>query len=195
MGFDAAIIGCFDDPFLTEAREIVSNMIVTAPEESALHIAAGLGNKFSIILGRDKFIPPIEENVRKYGFEDKVASIDSVKLGVLEFQEDYQETKKRLLDVSYQAVNEQGAEVIILGCTLQFGFFEELQAEIKVPVIDVVLAPLKYAEFRINLKNNLNWTYSKTKGGEITDLEKIKSEIKEWGLIDQYKDSSIDGWR
>jgi allantoin racemase len=65
--YDAAVIGCFYDPGLYEAREIVDRMIVTAPAESCMHIAASLGHKFSIIVGRKKWIPQMMDNVGGMG--------------------------------------------------------------------------------------------------------------------------------
>lgn len=55
--FDGAIIGCFYDPGLREAREIAEKLVVTAPAEASMHIAATLGQRFSIIVGRTKWIP------------------------------------------------------------------------------------------------------------------------------------------
>ena len=48
QGYDGAVIGCFYDPGLREAREILESMPVTAPAESCLHLATTLGNSFSV---------------------------------------------------------------------------------------------------------------------------------------------------
>lgn len=188
MGFDAAIIGCFYDPFLREAKEITENMVITAPAESALSIASSLGTKFSIIVGRDKWISAMEENVIKYGFKNKLASFRSLDLGVLEFHKDEENTERRLIIESKKAVEEDRAEVIILGCTIQYGFYQKLQEQIAVPVIDSVLAPFKKAEFMVDLKDQFNWTHSKLNAYESPSL----SEIDKWGLREQYRESSSD---
>ena len=47
-GFDAAIIGCFVDPGIEAARELVS-MPVVGPCESAMLLAAGFGHRFSVL--------------------------------------------------------------------------------------------------------------------------------------------------
>ncbi|MEM3929894.1 MAG: aspartate/glutamate racemase family protein, partial [Candidatus Korarchaeum sp.] len=65
-GYDAFIIGCFYDPALIEARE-VSNIVVAGPAESSLFIASLLGGKFSVVVGRRKWIPLMEEDVVRYG--------------------------------------------------------------------------------------------------------------------------------
>jgi len=181
-GYDAAVIGCFYDPGLREAREITNRMVVTAPAEASLHIAATLGHCLSIIVGRKKWVPKMHENVVHYGFEDQLASFRSVDLGVYEFQKDPQETARRLKAAAKEAVEKDMAEVIILGCTAQFGFYKELQEDLGVPVIDAILAPLKYAEFLIELNKRFGWSQSKRYGYEGPP----KEEITEWNLKKQY---------
>ena len=175
-GYDAAIIGCFYDPGLHEAREI-TNIVVTAPCESSLHIAATLGNKFAIIVGRKKWIPLMMRNVVNYGLKDKLQSFKSVDLGVHDFHKDEEETKRRLIKVAREAIDE-GAEVIILGCTVFFGFFKELQEIIGVPVVDPIIAALKYAELLVEVKKLAGWAHSKVYEYEPPP----EKEIKEWGL-------------
>lgn len=181
-GYDAAIIGCFYDPGLREAREITQRMVVIAPAQASMHIASTLGNSFSIIVGRNKWIPAMQENVVKYGFKDRLASFKSVDLGVLDFHQDPDKTTKRLIAAAREAVEKDRAEVIILGCTIQFGFYRELQDMLGVPVIDAVLAPLKYAEFLIEIRNRFGWGHSKKYGYESPPLDEIKS----WRIAEQY---------
>lgn len=176
--YDAAIIGCFYDPGLREAREITNSMVVTAPAEASMHIASTLGHTFSIIVGRSKWIPQMRENVVNYGFADRLASFKPVGLGVHDFHKDEAETARRLKEAAKEAVEKDRAEVIILGCTIQFGFYQELQEELGVPVLDAVLAAFKYAEFLIELKKRFNWGHSKVYGYESPPEE----EIKAWNL-------------
>ncbi|KPV47122.1 MULTISPECIES: aspartate/glutamate racemase family protein [Acidiplasma] len=179
--YDAAIIGCFYDPFLSESREI-SNIVVTAPAESSVAMAISLGHKFSIIVGRKKWIPQMEENISKYGLRDRFASFRSINMGVLDFQLNREETEKRLMEAGMAAINEDGAEVLILGCTVEFGFYKKMQKKLGVPVIDATIAPLKYAEFLVNLKNMTNLSHSKI-GKYEPPPEK---EIKDWNLEEYF---------
>jgi len=181
-GYDGAVINCFYDPGLRESREITSSMVVTAPAEASMHIAATLGHKFSIIVGREKWIPLMHENVVKYGFQSRLASFRSVDMGVLEFHADEQETICRIRNEALAAIQNDRAEVIILGCTAQFGFFHVLQEELHVPVIDSALAAVKYAEFLVGLRKHLGWTHSKICDYESPPIE----EIRKWDLEKQY---------
>ncbi|GED31612.1 aspartate/glutamate racemase family protein [Brevibacillus centrosporus] len=163
-GYDAAIIGCFYDPALRACREISSKMSIVAPAEASLHIATTLGECVSIIVGRQKWIPEIKENVHKYGFSHKLASIKPLEMGVLDFQQDHQQTMNRIRAAAREAIERDGADIIVLGCTAELGFYRQLQDELGVPVIDVSLASVKYAEFLVNIKKNMSWSHSKKVG-------------------------------
>ena len=185
-GYDAAVIGCFYDPGLREAREITNSIVITAPAEAAMHIATTLGHQFSIIVGREKWIPKMHENVVNYGFKEKLASFKSVGLGVHDFHRDEAETAKRLKAAAKEAVEQDRAEVVILGCTIQFGFYKELQGYLGVPVIDAILAAFKYAEFLIELRKRFGWGHSKIYAFESPPEEEIRS----WGLDAQYEEET-----
>jgi allantoin racemase len=181
-GYDGAIIGCFYDPGLREAREITEKMVVTAPAEAAMHIATTLGHSFSVVVGRKKWIPKMHENVVHCGFQDRLASFKPVDLGVYDFQRDKEETERRLRAAAKEAIEQDGAEVIILGCTIEFGFYKRLQEDLGVPVIDAILAPLKYLEFLIELKKRFDWGQSKIYGYESPPQD----EIAQWKIEEQY---------
>lgn len=178
QGYDGAVIGCFYDPGLKEAREIVHRLVVTAPAESSMHIASTLGQRFSIIVGRKKWIPLMRENVIKYGFLDHLSSFREIGMGVLDLQVDPEETKKRIIESSVKAVSSDGAEVIILGCTHQFGFYQELQEKLGIPVIDVACAAMNFAEFLIDLREKHGWFFNKKN----EYLPPPREEIENWNL-------------
>ncbi len=163
-GYDAAIIGCFFDPGLWVAREITDRVVVTAPAEAAMHCASIFGRSFSVLIGREKWMPQVMENVIRYGFKDQLASMKAIGMGVSDFQKDARETARRLRRAAKEAINRDRAEVIILGCTLEFGLCKALQAELGVPVIDAVLAPLAFAEFLVGLRERFGWATSSACG-------------------------------
>ncbi len=177
-GFDAACISCFDDPFLYPAREISKNMVVTAPGEASMHLASVLGHSLSIIVGRDKWIPQMRENVCKYGLERKLASFRSLGMGVLDFHKDERATMEKFRQEIRLAIEKDRAEVIILGCSMQFGFYKELQQEFGVPVIDCMIASLKQAEYLLELREKAGWHFSRRGLYERPDPE----EMRDWQL-------------
>jgi len=179
-GFDAAVIGCFYDTGLRAAREVATRIVVAAPCESALHIASTLGDSFSVIVGRRKWVPEMRDNVTRYGFRERLASFKVVELGVHDFQTDPERTRERLATAAHEAVTTDGAEVVVLGCTAEYGFFAGLQERIGAPVVDATVAPFKYAELLADLAG-LGWRPSKI-GGFATPPG---DELEAFGLAGQ----------
>ena len=177
--YDAIVIGCFYDVGLREAREASGRSVVTAPCQSATAIASNLGNTFSVLVGRRKWIPKMRENVHIYGHEHRMVSMRPLDLGVHYFQADHNRTRDRLLTEGRKAVQEDGAEVIILGCTAEYGFHETMQAVLGVPVIDAILAPFKYAEFLADLGGRFGWRPSRMWGSEAPS----EAELATWNLF------------
>jgi allantoin racemase len=175
-GYDAAVIGCFYDPALRGAREITTRMAVTAPAEACLHIANTLGERVSIIVGRDKWIPEMHENVQRYGFADRLASFRVLGMSVDEFQRDPGVTEARIVEEAHRAIGDDGADVIVLGCTIEFGFYRKVQQDLGVPVIDALVAPLRYAEFLADLRDRHGWAHSKRLGYGLPE----SAELDEW---------------
>jgi allantoin racemase len=122
-------------------------------------------------------------NVYKYGFGEKLASFRSLELGVLEFHADEAFTESRLKEEARKAITEDRAESIILGCTMQFGFYKQLQELLGVPVIDAVLAPFKHAEYLIELRDRVGWLTSKAGVFETPPVR----EIEEWHIEQDYQ--------
>lgn len=192
QGYDAAVIGCFYDLGLQEGREVAERIVVTAPCEASLLVAAGLGSTFSIIVGRRKWIPQMRGTVRGYGFESRLASFRTLDLGVLDYHADEQATAPRFREAGRRAVEEDGAEVVILGCTASTGFYEELQRDLGVPVIDSAIAAVKHAELLIELRDRFGWGHSKIGGYEAPP----RAELAAWGLrADFWADEVRQVWR
>lgn len=177
--YDGIVIGCFYDVGLREAREVSRKAVVTAPCQSSLVFASHLGNTFSILVGRKKWIPRMEENVRMYGYHHRLASMRPLELGVYDFQADVKRTAEIMLEQGRIAVEEDNAEVLILGCTIEFGFHEKMQQELGVPVIDAVAAPFKLAEMLTSSARLFHWYPSRKWGSETAP----EHEIEEWGIL------------
>jgi allantoin racemase len=105
----------------------------------------------------------MRDNVRQYGYGDRLASFKVLELGVHDFQADPAETQRRILAAGREAVDQDGAEVVVLGCTAEFGFYEQLQQELGVPVIDATVGPFKYAELLGELAR-IGWRTSEIGG-------------------------------
>ena len=171
--FDAFAIGCFYDTALHDAREISGDMIVTAPCHSSCEIAASLANRFGVIVGRRKWVDQMQATVHEHGHENRLSGFYHVELGVNDFQTDHARTNRLLTETGRKAVEEDYAEAVILGCTLEIGFHRKMEKELDVPVIDPSLAALKRAEYAAILKRQCGWTPSRKWSCEAPPEEEI----------------------
>src|SRR5690606_27353962 len=172
-GFDALAIGCFYDTALHDAREVSQGMVVTAPCASSCEIAASLANRFGVIVGRRKWVHQMHSTVREHGHEHRLSGFYHVEMGVTEFQRDHKETGRRLIEAGRKAVAEDFAEALILGCTMEVGFYHEVEARLGVPVIDPSIAALKRAEYGAVLKRQCGWKPSRRWSSESPSEEEM----------------------
>lgn len=168
--FHAAIIGCFYDPGLREARELVT-MPVVAPAEATMLLACTLGHKFSILVGRRKWVAKMEDNARMYGLAERLASIRPLGIRVTEMLAEQKRLKESAAREARAAVEEDGAEVLVMGCTLESGFADELSRTLGVPVLDPVVTSWKFAEMQADMYSSLGISHSKAYGYETPPKE------------------------
>ena len=160
-GFDGFVIGCFYDTALYDAREVSGEMVVTAPCAASCEIAASLANRFGVVIGRRKWANQMHDAVRDCGQAHRLTGFYPVDLGVNDFQTDHADTERRLVAAGRKAVEEDFAEAVILGCTLEVGFHRQVSAELGVPVIDPAIAALKRAEYGALLRRQCGWKPSR----------------------------------
>lgn len=176
-GYDALVIGCFYDPGLREARELVK-MPVVGVCEASLHVASMItAGKFSVLVGRRKWIPKMSDNARNYGFESRIASWRVLGLTVPDMR-DREKTQAVILREARNAVEEDLAECVVLGCTGMAGQAKKAQEELGVPVLDPVLMGLKVAELRAMLWKRFGISHSKIGGYEAPPLEELEPIYK-----------------
>jgi len=146
-GFNAVVINCFLNPGIHAARENV-NIPVIGPGEAAIHMALMIGEGFSIIdPGPRKYIsyvPP--EQIRKMGVTEHFVSVRGAGVAVLDITKNLEKTTKMIGEQAKLAVEEDGADIVVLGCTGLVGLAPRLQEMISTPVIDPALAALRMAE-------------------------------------------------
>jgi allantoin racemase len=149
-GADAVIIDCMGDPGLYAARELVAIPVV-GPAQASMHLAAMLGHQFSVLSVTEQDVPAVAEQAARYGLATKLASARSFGIPVLSLRDDVDQTIGKLVDVAERAVRQDGAHVIIPGCTGLAGLAPRIQAGLadrgcEVPVLDPPSVALKLAE-------------------------------------------------
>ena len=149
-GYDAVILACFSDPGLDAAKEI-SKIPVIGIEESTLHMATMLGHKFSIMTGMRRRVPTRDCHCRERGVTESFASSPALEMSVVEMDANPAKAKARNIEKARKAVEEDGAEVIILGCAGLAGYSEDIEKELGVVVLDPSSVALKVAEAMVDL--------------------------------------------
>jgi allantoin racemase len=155
-GIDAVIINCMGDPGLDAAREVVSIPVI-GPCEASMHLAAMLGHKFVVVTVLDRLLPQLELQAQKYGVGGKLASAKSINLPVLDLEKGREQFVARAVYRAVEAIEEDGAHVIVLGCTGLAGLDRQIENTLRdrgydVPVIDPASTALKMAEALVDLK-------------------------------------------
>jgi allantoin racemase len=149
-GYDAIVLACFCDIGVEAAREI-SSIPVLSLEETTLSVALMLGAKFSIMTEKRPRVAMKERHVRQHGLLERMASIRPLELSVAELAEDPERTKAAGLALGRRMVEEDGAEVIIMGCAAMAGYSDQLERQLQVPVLDPLKVTLKLAEAFVDM--------------------------------------------
>jgi allantoin racemase len=133
---DGFVIACHSDPNLDVMKEI-SRKPVAGIGETSMKLASMLGHRFSVLSDNAHSIPNKETLVRRYHLEGMLASIRAPeeKSRNLDELEKYYQTARKALD-------EDGAEVIVLGCAAMTGMDKALQKRLQAPVLDGVACAL-----------------------------------------------------
>lgn len=148
-GFDAVSLDCAMDTVVRASREAVSIPVTSAGEASYL-LALGLCSKFAVVTVLKSTADAIKENVRKYGFEGRVVSVRCAHIPVLDLQNE-KKAFDAILREAEAAIEHEGAEAIVLGCTGMSSLTRELQKCLGIPVIDPAVASLKLAEIYLSM--------------------------------------------
>ncbi|WP_306145750.1 aspartate/glutamate racemase family protein [Roseibium sp. MMSF_3412] len=143
--FDAAIIAAFGDPGLGGARELFDIPIVGLAEASVL-MACPLGRNFSIVSFSSRLEPWFRECIAWHGLTERLASIRMLDAPVSDVAGIQAAQADLLVELAERAINEDGAEVIILAGAPLAGLSTLVRDRIAVPVVEGVAASIKVAE-------------------------------------------------
>lgn len=147
-GFDAIVPGCFGDPGIDGMRELVTIPVV-GPGATSMLVAANLGHRFSVVTVLESIVRPLENLATLTGVAAKLASVRQIGVPVLELNRDRDATFARLVETSHRAIEEDRADVLVLGCgTLSFRA-AELQEIVGAPVINPLQVALRSAELLV----------------------------------------------
>lgn len=156
-GYDAVILYCFSDPAIVACREAI-NIPVVGAGQSAVLTACGLGYNFSLITTDKARFPEKKAFINSLGIPlERLASVKSVDIPYDIPEDNKGRVLSHLSKVIEECVEEDNAEVIILGCLSFLGLTDELSKNIHVPILDPALNAVCTAELYVSQ----NLTHSK----------------------------------
>ncbi len=138
--FDAFVVACHGDPNLDAIKEATTKPVVGIGEAS-MKIATMLGHNFSVVTTAKRSIPPKQKQARKYHLQDLLVSVRAPEQDASDC-----ENADLFLELARAAVEEDLAEVIVLGCAGLTGMDKLIQEELCVPTLDGVVCALIIAE-------------------------------------------------
>lgn len=143
--FDAVVVAAFGDPGLTGLREALP-VPVTGLTEAALASACLLGNRISIIAISQRIQAWYREVVQSYGLGSRLASIRALDRPLASIGQVQDEHAHALKALAERAVDEDGADVIVLAGAPLAGLARALKGQLPVPVVDGVSSAVRHAE-------------------------------------------------
>ncbi len=144
--YDAVMINCFDDPGVKALREVVRDALVLGIGETSITAALMLGFSIAIISTGKESKAIYRRRAAELGLLDRVVYTGGINLPVLKLREDETATLKALEEEGKRAIEEYGAEVIVLGCGGMIGMAQELSRRLRVPVVDPTITTFKVTE-------------------------------------------------
>lgn len=152
--FDAVVVAAFGDPGLAGLREVLP-IPVTGLTEAALASAHLLGNRISVIAISQRIQAWYREVIKANGFCSRLASIralDRPLSSIGGIQDAHAQALKILAE---RAVDEDGADVIVLAGAPLAGLARTLSGQLPVPVVDGVSSAVRHVETLMALQPGL----------------------------------------
>ena len=148
-GYDAIVIDGATDPGIRAVRELV-DIPVTTGLESAFLYSFSLGDRISVVTSVENSARLIKDRLRIYEFQNRVASIRFASVPVLDLHHP-ERTAEAILKEARLAIDEDGADVIVLGNTGMSTVAEVLRERLEVPVVDPAVAGLTLATSLVHM--------------------------------------------
>lgn len=153
-GFAAVCINSMSDSGVAALRSRLTIPVV-GTAQATYHLAAQLGGKFSILSMWDSWLWLYRKGLRENGVESRLASIRSI--GVRPDTAELLAGKEDgvfplLLDAANKCIEQDGAELIILGSTTMHQSHNYLAGKLPVPVLNPGLIGYKTCEMMLDLE-------------------------------------------
>jgi Asp/Glu/hydantoin racemase len=139
----AFVIACFSDPGIQLARESTRRPVFGIAE-AGVTTALNLGNEVGIISILPSAVRRHKRYFRSLSLDSRIAGDRPVDLGVRDLV-DEDSTLRRMTETGRQLRDEDGADVLVLGCAGMARYRFELERVLEIPVIDPTQAAVGMA--------------------------------------------------
>ena len=155
-GVQAIVIAHYLDPGLEAAREITSIPVIGFGH-TTFRLASMLARRISIISSVPSHLGPIEEITVAESLSKKVVSMRSIEIMRRGDQKVSQPSLDQLFEVSREAVEQDGAKLIVLA----LDGYDDLSGQVKehlelcghsIPILDPLKVTSKHAENLVNMR-------------------------------------------
>ncbi|MBX6329430.1 MAG: hypothetical protein IRY89_12730 [Pseudolabrys sp.] len=157
-GYDAFVIGHFQDAGLYEARSVVNIPVVALGEASMLY-GCQLGQRLGIVTINTRYIPWFRHQIRKYGLQDRVTGVHAMQFEPGQILKAYEspalaEQVRELFAAQAKPLVAAGCEVLIPGGGIPMLLFSTLHGHAVdgAPVINGIPIAVKMAELAVKLR-------------------------------------------
>lgn len=147
---DAVILAAFGDPGLEGLREAL-DIPVLGMTESALMSACMLGKRFSIIAISRRITAWYRDMVERNGLIDRLASIRCLDEPLRDIGSVQDDHAARLQALCEAAVQEDGADVLIIAGAPLAGLARSIKHQLPVPAVDGVSSAVNHAQSLVSL--------------------------------------------
>ncbi|RKS05774.1 allantoin racemase [Nocardiopsis sp. Huas11] len=148
--YDAVVQAGFGEHGREGLQELCDVPVIDITEAAA-HLACLIGRRYSVVTSLDRTVPQIQDRLLLAGLDRRCASVRASGLPVLDIERGPAAATAAIAAQARAAVEEDGAEVICLGCSGMAGLDEAVRAATGVPVIDGVTAAIPLAESLVGL--------------------------------------------
>ena len=142
-GIDAFVIACYSDPGLHVCREAIARPVFGINEAGVL-TALARAERFGVIAIGQRSIRRHMRYMRQMGLLDRFAGERPLNMSVAETASG-EKTLDRMIEIGTELRDEDGADIIVMGCAGMARHRQPLEAALGVPVIDPTQAAVAMA--------------------------------------------------
>jgi allantoin racemase len=189
-GFDGVVVGCQGEPGVDEARSVVDIPVLGTLQPSC-QMARQMGKQFSVIGESLKTQITETKRIKDLGFRDQLASYRPVNLTTEDFaSESPDHLREKVEEVVKTCVEEDGAEVIVSGCTLllealqddvtlstdELGITTADGQSVDIPIVLPTIVGLKTCAMMVDLQQSLGYPAAVSRVGHYRKAPDGQSE-------------------